>query len=141
MNSIHFVSPLLNHNGAIFKLWVAPKKLKGNKNTFYDTDAIIDTGATFSAIDINFADELKIPITGQRSVILADGKEYILPIYNIHVVFSTEHKVIFNSRASGMDLSSISSEDIKIGIIIGRDILSNCIFNYNGLENTFSLQF
>ena len=105
---------------------------------FIKVNALIDTGATHSIIDtsvLNKNIDIEETLLKDRQLSLQGSLE-ILPVYKIGLcLFEKENSI--DVRIAAKDLSIFNASEIKM--IIGRDILSECIFTYNGIDNTFTL--
>jgi len=143
MTTLNIPSPALRQNGPILDVYISQKSLIKEKREqiFTPVNAIIDTGATYSAIDIRLAEILKLTTTDKREILLLPDSYKFHDVYNVDFVFDSDNPKIYPISANGMDLSYLSCENLNLGVIIGRDVLSKCIFTYNGLKNKFTIEF
>lgn len=88
--------------------------------------ALIDTGATVSAIDEQLAQELKLPVIDQGRMSSASHESSPCNIYPVQITIGGQ-LVLQVPRAMGAKLKPMG-----LVAIIGRDILQNCTFIYNG---------
>lgn len=109
-------------------------KVYGN-GMFCNTFAIIDTGGLHSSIDMSVASKINSLKIGE-SVVKSSS-----PIDHTHDIVKADLSLL-NPNESKL----ISLEPIVIDlrgciykIIIGRDFLKHCIFQYNGIDNNFSI--
>jgi predicted aspartyl protease len=94
--------------------------------------ALVDTGATFSAIDEGIADKLGVKPIGLAPSGTAGG-EVMLNIYAARFILPLNIQVGF-SRATGVRLAGQ-----QYIALIGRDVLSQMILVYNGPAGLISL--
>ena len=145
MKTIKIQYPLIQPNGAILDTWIAQyNPASPDKDAFHTVQTLIDTGTTFSIIDTEFAKLLGFVTLDKRgniSFINGHPEKVIDDVYDILFSFDTVNHKPLMVRPSGEDLSSLKYENGYIGFIMGRDILSKCIFTYNGLNQSFSIRF
>lgn len=95
--------------------------------------ALIDTGASATCFDQGAAERVGLAVVGSGPMHSATHANEIVPIYaglmNIHGLSNVAAR-----RAYGVDLASQG-----LIALIGRDVLSNCILVYNGIDNSISL--
>jgi hypothetical protein len=100
---------------------------------------LIDTGASCTSIDISLLRQLAIPETGKTTVHTPSTQAnapHSTSVYDISLVLVHPLTVrTFNA------LPVIEAPLIHQGIqaLIGRDILSHCLFVYDGQSGNFSL--
>jgi predicted aspartyl protease len=95
--------------------------------------ALIDTGATVSAIDEEIAKELKIPVVDQGKMGSASHESTPCNLYPVQITIGGV-LVLQIPRAMGAKLKPMG-----LIAIIGRDILQQCTLFYNGGTGTISL--
>ena len=108
--------------------------------------AMIDTGASESAVDHSVATQLELESTGPRKITGAGGK-YESPIYVARFSFSGGLFAEFDGlQVTGENLAicqwHVPPELQPLGEVIalvGRDILQHLIFVYNGPAGAFTL--
>ena len=94
--------------------------------------ALVDTGASNSCIDDEIAKKLGLPVIDVGFMISASHEKVPCNIYPILIATPV---VNFNlPRAMGAALSGH-----RLVAIIGRDILQDCTFFYNGAAGEFTL--
>ncbi len=98
--------------------------------------ALIDTGATFTAIDRAAAAQLQlIPVDTIQSG--TAGGQQVCPRYPARLAFpGTPIPTIDLPRAVGVDLSGQGYI-----VLLGRDFLARCVLTYNGPFGQFILSF
>jgi predicted aspartyl protease len=96
-------------------------------------NALIDTGATISAIDEDLARELKIPVVDQGKMASASHESTPCNLYPIQITIGGV-LVLQVPRAMGAKLKPMG-----LVAIIGRDILQKATLFYNGAAGTISL--
>jgi hypothetical protein len=143
MTLLHSLYPHLNINGAILDVNISPglPKIGKHRYVFTPVQALIDTGASNSFIDIEVAKCLSLISTKTRVSILANGISERHDVYDISILLGNKQHKLFPSSASGVDLTEFKCEGIDIRLIIGRDILKSCLFTYNGITERFTLEF
>lgn len=143
MTLLHSLYPHLNINGAILDVNITPGLPQVGKHKYALTplQALIDTGASNSAIDIQVVKYLNLTSTETRESIFANGISGKHDIYDISISLSIKHPKLFPSSASGVDMTEFKCEGIDIRLIIGRDVLKHCIFIYNGITGRFTVEF
>jgi len=101
--------------------------------------ALIDTGASCTAVDAAVINRLELSPTGITSIVTPSTggtphrcNEYDISLWlvsGVHSVRRTIPIVETNLAASGFE------------VLLGRDVLDGCVFVYNGAAGTFSLSF
>jgi len=87
--------------------------------------ALIDTGASNTCIDDALARELGLPVVDVGSLSSATHAEQQCNVYPVEITLPT---VVLNSpRTLGASLAPQG-----LIALIGRDVLQNCLFFYNG---------
>ena len=100
-----------------------------------DILALIDTGATRTAIDIQFARKIKLPSPKHEETIADASGTRTVPLFRAQIyVPSLEHTE--NGYFLGANLAQ---DDPPIQVLLGRDFLSNCAMFYNGLTGQVTL--
>lgn len=98
--------------------------------------ALIDTGATFTAIDRTAAAQLNLVAVDTIKSGTAGGQQ-VCPRYPARLMFpGTPVPSIDLPRAVGVDLSGQG-----FIVLLGRDFLARCVFTYNGPLGHFILSF
>ncbi len=99
--------------------------------------ALIDTGASGSAVDEKIIQALGIQPVGQCSLSTPSQSKGVASVYQVRISFP--QAVSFGSG----DLAVIGCDLAPQGIIalIGRDILSRCVLIFNGPAAMFTLSF
>lgn len=100
--------------------------------------ALIDTGATRSCVDTSVISKLGVNPIGITALITASGQSqhHLYPAkFNFPAIkFEAEF-----SSIAGVNLSQQSIAGKQIIALIGRDLLSRCLFIYNGPKGSFSI--
>lgn len=100
--------------------------------------AIIDTGATVTAVDEGVCKRLGLQPTGMMKTAHAGGAE-IRACYPIQVTFPNAPLPSFATpRAMSVNLQAGKSPYI---LLLGRDLLKNMVFVYNGFAGRFEIAF
>ena len=96
--------------------------------------ALIDTGASHSCIDLDFAAQLKLPIVDRQTMMTPSHSEHICPVYS-----GAYLEIIGAGRSpDNIKLLGASLKEQSINVLAGRDILANGILIYNGAEGLIS---
>ena len=144
MNLLNSKYPHLNINGAILDIHITPELPKKitSAYSFTPVQALVDTGASESCIDLKLAADLNLVSRGERRSFAGNGQDNVHQTYEISLLIEgNESNKLFPCLPSGIDLKALKTDGIAICFIIGRDILSKCIFTYDGINGTFSIQF
>jgi len=109
------------------------RKPFGPKGKMIEGRAVIDTAAHLSAIRLDVAQELDLPLHGQVTMSTAQGPGD----------FSRAHISYALPGCAFADTTVLVGSQMlqEIEMIIGTDILSSCVFEYNGQEKCFTLHF
>lgn len=97
-------------------------------------DALLDTGASISAVETNVISQLRVNPIGITSVHTPGG-----------VVQQNLHPIRFVFPAIGMltiDFNAVIGSNLQpqgIIALVGRDVLSNCLLVYNGPAGMYSI--
>jgi predicted aspartyl protease len=99
-------------------------------------DALIDTGASLTCVDLEVAQRLRLPEVGKATMASASHANHETSLYPVRVTLQGVPIEFTAERAMGASLKSQG-----LVALIGRDVLSNCILFYNGFtgEITFGL--
>ena len=100
--------------------------------------ALIDTGAARSYIDASVARQLKLLPISAVQVISANGVS-LQGTYVTRIKFPAIGWDVDFSSVLSFNFSEQTVQDMPVIVIIGRDLLANCIFIYNGTAGTFVL--
>ena len=145
METLKFNYPYIQPNGAILDTWIAQYNPLNNEGTIFHTvQTLIDTGATYSVIDTEFVRLLGFqPLDRRENISFINGnpEKLVNDVYDLLFSFDSDKHKPMKVKPSGHDLSSLKYENGYIGFIIGRDILSKCILEYNGIEKHFTVTF
>jgi len=131
----------LQQNGPLFDIEIAvpsaleqfliqrgqpiPQPIKGQ--------ALVDTGATFSAVEDNVIKRLGVNPVGRMQTGTAGGPQ-VQNVYPARFIFAGLGIVFETGRATGVNLTGTG-----VVALIGRDVLSNTVFIYNGPMGTVTL--
>ncbi len=96
--------------------------------------ALIDTGATLTCIGTQAAQQAGLPTVGTGSMMSATQASVQVPMYAAKI--DIQGFVAINTAQA---YGSPALDGQGIIALIGRDVLSKCILNYNGPEATFTL--
>lgn len=100
-----------------------PKPTKGT--------ALFDTGATHTCVDNSIINQLNIEPSEYIPIITPSGITNA-PVFRVMLYFPLIKLSLDFSRAIGVDLSKIAVKEQNLLVLVGRDVLSRCVFIYNG---------
>jgi hypothetical protein len=102
--------------------------------------ALLDTGASQSAIDLQLVSTLGLPRIGQATLATPStsitGQSFTLYEVNLTLLHPQASLTLANHRVAAAPLSYQGLE-----VILGRDILQKCLLVYDGQAGTFTLAF
>ena len=96
--------------------------------------ALIDTGATSTCVDDAAAQQLQVPVIDVVKIASASHSETEQNVYPISIEVVGLPIAIDAPRAIGAPLAAQG-----LLVLIGRDLLQQCILVYNGVSGSFSL--
>jgi hypothetical protein len=103
--------------------------------------ALIDTGASMTAVDPAITTALALAPTGQTTIhtpSTAAGQPHSCNTYDIHLTLS--HPALsFSITALPVIQSNLHHQGIQA--LIGRDVLANCLLVYDGRAGSYVLAF
>lgn len=105
--------------------------------------ALIDTGASFTSVDPSILANLGLTPTGTMDIVTPSTGQGVHPTDTYDVDFAlgaTPQEVVLavsNLRIAAAELFLMQG----IHVLIGRDVLSRCLFAYNGATQTFTLAY
>jgi hypothetical protein len=118
----------------------ALKKSKATIPSRVKVRGLIDTGASCTAIDPGIITQLGVPATGSTSIQTPSTGTTSHPCQQFDVsIFLIHPNFIFQLPALPVVACPLKHQGIQA--LIGRDILSNCLFFYNGDVKRFALAF
>ena len=102
--------------------------------------ALIDTGATKSAVDDQVIRSLKVAPIGKITTHTAGGV-VSQNLYPVRFHFPVNKWMIEFSSVIGVNLKAYAVMGKNLIALVGRDVLSRCIFIYNGTAASFTVAF
>lgn len=102
--------------------------------------ALIDTGATLTAVNADTATQLGVSPVGVASGGTAGGQVQH-SLYPVRLMFPGTGLDIEFGQAAGVNLTGQVVGGHQIVALIGRDVLAGCVLTYNGPGGMFSLSF
>lgn len=141
-SSFHLKLPHLRENGPICEIILKPsdltiKKLKLEKKDipYLKVRALIDTGASSTAISKKVVDRLRLVPRGTAKVYTSSKHAEIRNEYDVSLEFDTD-AYLEVLRALEANL-----QDHSIDCLIGRDVLHLGVFTYDGPKREIKLNF
>jgi hypothetical protein len=114
----------------------APEAVKSDAPPI-DALAEINTSSILTVIQEGIATSLGLKFIGKLHVPTALRPVYEADAYLLRIQFAEEHAI--ETRA--IEVPFMLRNTLRIKCLIGRDVLKQAVFTYNGLTNTFSLKF
>ena len=103
--------------------------------------ALIDTGATISAVEKEIIESLGVKSVGTTSTSTANGVANHF-LYPAKFRFPTINDFEFDFNSiTGVEFGGYTIDNQKVVALLGRDVLSTAIFIYNGTLGLYSLSF
>jgi hypothetical protein len=102
--------------------------------------ALIDTGATKTSLDITTIRSLGVSAVGVTTLGTAGGASQH-PLFPARFRFPAEQFEREYSSAVGVDLSGQQVLGQNLIVLVGRDLLADCVLIYNGHGGFFTLAF
>lgn len=135
--------PDLRHVGPICRVKIglslpATEELKAQKKDIplpYEVTALIDTGASGTAINSEVVQNLSLISRGITQIATPSTKAHSCNVYDISLLLPNKVTIPL------LQAVEAPLEGQNIQCLIGRDVLSKGILIYNGYTNTFSLSF
>ncbi len=119
--------------------------LESAKQTVPDiqvANALIDTGASITALDHSIIRQLRLSPTGTTSVhtpSTTGGNPDTKLLYDVTIIlYHAQHQYIMD-RAVPVTECALKHQGIDV--LLGTDILKDCLMIYDGCANTFILSF
>ncbi|MDE0300834.1 MAG: retroviral-like aspartic protease family protein [Candidatus Poribacteria bacterium] len=100
-----------------------------------DIDAMIDTGASHTAIRDDIPRSLDLNPVGEVPINTPTSTDVRCLQYVVRMIFPN------NIVVNDMLVTAMPLQKQPIQCLIGRDILSQCVLIYNGYTNLFTLSF
>lgn len=97
-------------------------------------EALIDTGASLTCVDIEVARQLRLPEVGRTLMQSASHSDQEMPLFPVGIDFPNAGLHFEPPRAMGANLKTQG-----IVILVGMDALSNCTLYYNGPAGQITL--
>lgn len=96
---------------------------------------MIDTGAEMTAIPTRVAAQLRIGAKGRAEMAGYTGDIEVHPTFDVRL-FTEEGGTHVSVRAIGVD----DAESGPFQALVGRDVLGQCVFHYDGTRGTVLLE-
>lgn len=103
--------------------------------------ALVDTGASCTCLDPEVLATLGLTPTGTTSVVTAGGVPEERDVYDVALAIPSGkgEQVFFEHTMAVVAAPLLKSQGFHA--LIGRDVLSRCILNYNGSTKTYTLAY
>ena len=141
-SSFHLQIPQLKKLGPICTITLRPScpairilKNKNKKIPIIQVKALIDTGASHTAISQNVIKYLKLVARGTVQVYTSSRTSEIRNEYDISLKFDSKPYI------EVLRVLEARLPDQRIECLIGRDVLQFCVFTYNGRKKEIQLKF
>ena len=109
---------------------------------FVQITALIDTGASCTAIDADQLSPLALAPTGIAHVHTPSTSGQAAPMPQYDVTLGITHPSGNNLIIETVPIIAIPKfQRAGISALVGRDVLASCLFIYNGAEKNFTLAF
>lgn len=96
--------------------------------------ALVDTGATTTCIDKTVAQQMGLAPSGTAKLSSASHQETECLTYPVQLFFPAWNVGLQAARAMGVTIANQG-----IVVLVGRDLLQNCVLVYNGADGAFAL--
>ncbi len=102
--------------------------------------ALVDTGATSTAVNESTASGLGVSPVGTATVGTAGGS-HLQPVFPLKITLPQSQMSIEYEQVMGADLSGCQVMGQQLLLLIGRDVLERMILIYDGPGGQFTLAF
>jgi len=127
----------LLYSGALVAVKLgAPEAVKSDAPPI-DALAEINTSSIVTIIQEGIATSLGLKSIGKLHVPIPLRPAYEADTYLLRIQFAEAHAI--ETRA--IEVPYMLGHKVRVKCLIGRDVLKQAVFTYNGLANTFSLKF
>ncbi len=109
---------------------------------FLPIQAIVDTGSTTTAVDPSILEKLDLTPTGRTPLIIPGKEPVFVEQYDVSLVIQSARKdqpPLIISTLPAICVELLDNQGFHA--LIGRDILSHCVFYYNGSIGLFTLSY
>jgi len=96
--------------------------------------ALVDTGATTTCIDATVAQQMGLAPSGTAKLSSASHQVTDCLTYPVQLLFPAWNLALQAPKAMGVTIANQG-----IIVLVGRDLLQNCVFVYNGADGSFTL--
>ena len=100
--------------------------------------AVIDTGATLTCVDAETAKRAGWPMIDTARLSSVTHPDHEVPVFAGHLFSTTLRRNIHVARWMGVNLRP-NQAALPVVALIGRDLLQQALFIYNGQDGSFSL--
>ena len=98
--------------------------------------ALVDTGASRTAVDIDTAKKLGLPVIKPAKMSSASDPNVIVPVFAGRLEIPNFTQIDVPHGLMGVTLSGQKN---SIVVLIGRDLLANAVLTYNGPDGSVTL--
>jgi len=105
--------------------------------------ALIDTGASISAIERKVLENLGLQQTGEAEINTpSTGATPVkIPTYDVKIAILAGRKGDLHFISETVQVTGSDLTQFGFGALIGTDILKKCVFHYNGADGHFTLAY
>ena len=140
----------MTHNGPLVDVWLAvsaPREAALTQANLavpapIKIRALLDTGASCTAIDPAVITKLQVPVTGTTSILTPStaGVAHTCNQYDVLLaILDPNGNPLYFSTSVPVIESALASQGIEG--LIGRDVLGGALFIYNGTAGHFTLSY
>lgn len=142
MPSFSTVHPNLQQSGPICRVKVLPSsqiaallKQQGQQVPSIEITALIDTGASSSAISTKVVQQLNLVTRGITNISTPSSSSHQTSMYDVAILFPN------NVYVDAVRVIEATLSFQNIDCLIGRDVLKHGVLIYTGYINQFTLSF
>ncbi len=103
--------------------------------------ALIDTGASISAVDQTILTALQLQQTGEADIGTPSTgtTPFKAPTFDVKIAIMAGRPGDLHFISETVQVTASDLSQFGIGALIGTDVLKKCMFHYNGADGEFSI--